>query len=168
MEKNFFDAVISVRRVTKVTRGGKRFSFSAVVVSGDQQGNVGIAQGKSREVSAAIAKATARARKKMISIPLRGTTIPYPIEGRHGSSKVILRSAYRGTGVIAGGAVRAVMDAVGVKDILSKSLGSSNHQNVVKATFNALSKLRSAQRLAQQRGKTVEEIARGVQHAEAA
>lgn len=161
MENNFVDAVISVRRVTKVTKGGKRFAFSAFVVTGDRNGRIGIAQGKSKEVSSAIAKATARARKKMITIPVRGTTLAYPVEGRHGASKVIIRSAFRGTGVIAGGAVRSVMDVLGIKDVLAKSLGSSNKQNVVKASLNALSKLRSAKDLASLRGKTVEEVVRG-------
>lgn len=161
MENNFVDAVISVRRVTKVTKGGKRFGFSAFVVTGDKNGRIGIAQGKSKEVSSAIAKATARARKKLITIPVRGTTIAYPVVGTHGASKVIIRSAFRGTGVIAGGAVRSVMDVLGIKDILAKSLGSSNKQNVVKASLNALAKLRSAQHLAYLRGKTVEEVVRG-------
>ncbi|HJM69012.1 MAG TPA: 30S ribosomal protein S5 [Candidatus Babeliales bacterium] len=160
-EKNYVDAVISVRRVTKVTKGGKRFSFSAVVVTGDQKGNIGLAQGKSREVSSAIAKATSRARKKMINVALRGTTIPYPVVGRHGASTVILRSAYKGTGVIAGGAMRAVMDVVGIKDILAKSIGAPQHQNVVKATLNALAQLRSASHIARLRGKTIAEITRG-------
>ena len=161
MENNFVDAVISVRRVTKVTKGGKRFAFSAFVVTGDRNGRIGIAQGKSKEVSSAIAKATARARKKLITIPVRGTTLAYPVEGRHGASRVIIRSAFRGTGVIAGGAVRSVMDVLGIKDVLAKSLGSSNKQNVVKASLNALSKLRSAKDLASLRGKTVEEVVRG-------
>lgn len=157
-ESTMVDHVINVRRVTKVTKGGKRFSFSALVVSGNQQGSIGIARGKSREVSSAIAKATNRARKNMIDVSLRGTTIPYPIEGRHGASKVIIRSAYKGTGVIAGGAVRAIMDALGVKDVLAKSLGSSNQQNVAKATLNALAKLRSAHHLAQMRSTTIKEM----------
>lgn len=161
MENNFVDSVVSVRRVTKVTKGGKNFSFSAFVVSGDKEGRIGIAQGKSREVSSAIAKATARARKKMFKVPLRGTTIPYPVTGRHGASKVVLRSAYKGTGVIAGGPLRAMMEALGIKDVLAKSLGSSNPQNVVKATLNALAKLRSVEHLARLRGKTVEEVVRG-------
>ncbi len=158
---NFIDAVISVRRVTNVTKGGKRFSFSAFVVSGDGNGKIGVAQGKSREVSSAIDKAKSRARKKLISIPLRGTTIPYPVQGRHGASKVIIRSAFKGTGVIAGGPIRSVMEALGIKDILAKSLGSAQHQNVVKATLNALSKLRSEQRIAEMRGKSVKEIVQG-------
>ena len=155
---NMVDHVVHVRRVTKVTKGGKRFAFSALVVSGNQQGSIGIAQGKSREVSSAIAKATTKARKNMIAIPLRGTTLPYHVEGRHGSSKVIVRAAYKGTGVIAGGAMRFVMDALGVKDVLAKSIGSANRQNVVKATLNALAKLRSAQHMAKLRGLTINEV----------
>jgi len=160
-ETNFVDKPIVINRVTKVTKGGKRFAFSALVVSGDRQGHIGIGLGKSREVSSAIAKATARARKNMIEVSLRGTTLPYPVIGRHGSSKVILRSAYKGTGVIAGGAVRVIMDALGVKDVLAKSLGSSNKQNVVKATLNALAQLRSASKIAAMRGKSVESLVRG-------
>lgn len=166
MESTFVDNVVSVRRVTKVTKGGKRFSFSALVVTGDRQGNVGLAIGKSNEVSSAIAKATAKARKHMFAVPLRGTTIAYPVIGTHGASKVVLRSAYKGTGLIAGGAVRAVMEAIGVKDVLAKSLGSANQQNVVKATLNALAQLRSAKDIARLRGKSVEEIVKG-QHVEA-
>jgi small subunit ribosomal protein S5 len=161
MENNFVDTVVSVNRVTKVTKGGKRFSFSAFVVSGDKKGSIGFALGKSREVSAAIAKATTRARKRMILVSMRGNTIPYPVTGKHGASKVIIRSASKGTGVIAGGSVRAIMEALGVKDVLAKSLGSANQQNVAKATLNALAKLRNASHLAKLRGKTVEELVRG-------
>jgi small subunit ribosomal protein S5 len=150
-----------VRRVTKVTKGGKRFAFSAFVVSGDQAGNIGIASGKSREVSSAIAKATAKARKSRIKVDLRGDTIPYSVIGKHGSSKVILRSASKGTGVIAGGSMRAVMEALGIKDVLAKSVGAPNHQNVVKATLNALAKLRSIHHIAKLRGKTPQEIVKG-------
>ncbi len=153
-ENEIVDHVVHVRRVTKVTKGGKRFSFSALVVSGDQQGNVGVGQGKSREVSSAIAKATTQARKSMIAIPLRGSTIPYPVVGSHGASRVVIRSAYKGTGVIAGGAVRSVMDALGVKDVLAKCVGSRNRQNVVKATLNALAQLRTADHLLKLRGLT--------------
>jgi small subunit ribosomal protein S5 len=160
-EKEFVDAVVSVRRVTKVTKGGKRFSFSAFVLTGDQNGRIGIAQGKGREVSSAIAKATNRARKHLITVSLRGTTIPYDVEGRHGSSKVVLRSAYKGTGVIAGGSMRSLMGALGIKDVLAKSLGSSNPQNVVKATLNALAKLRSVDDFARLRGKSREQIIKG-------
>ncbi len=141
-EKEFKDSVVSVRRVTKVTKGGKRFSFSAFVISGDQKGNIGLALGKSKEVSSAIAKATVKARKSLIAVPLRNTTIPYNVVGRHGSSTVIIRSAYEGTGVIAGGPVRLIMEVLGIKDVLAKSLGSSNQLNVVKATLNALANSR--------------------------
>lgn len=150
-EQLFTDFVVDVRRVTKVTKGGKRFSFAAFVVTGNQEGKVGIGLGKSKEVSSAIAKATNRARKNLITIALRGSTIPYPVEGSHGASKVIIRSASKGTGVIAGGGVRFVMEAAGIKDVLTKSLGASNRKNVVKAALNALAKLRSAQHLARLR-----------------
>jgi len=160
--KEFIDKVVSVNRVTKVTKGGKRFSFSAFVVSGDQQGRVGIGLGKSREVSSAIAKATVRARKSMITVALRGTTLPYGVEGRHGATRVVMRSAYKGTGVIAGGAVRAVMEAAGIKDVLAKSIGSSRcGQNVVKAVLNALAKCRSARHIAHLRSTTVEQLVKG-------
>lgn len=155
---SFIDAVVNVSRVTKVTKGGKRFSFSALVVTGDKEGKVGMAIGKSREVSLAIAKATNKARKHLIDIPLRGTTVPYDVLGTHGSSKVVIRAAAKGTGVIAGGAMRAIFVAIGIKDILAKSLGSSNRQNVAKATLNALAKLRTASQLSKQRGLTVKEI----------
>jgi small subunit ribosomal protein S5 len=156
--ENFVDYVVSVKRVTKVTKGGKRFSFSVLVVTGDQAGNVGMALGKSREVSLAIAKATTGARKDLITVPLRGTTIPYNVIGRHGASTVVIRSAAKGTGVIAGGAVRSIMEALGIKDVLAKSLGSSNRTNVAKAALNALAQLRSAQRTAHLRGKTVQQL----------
>lgn len=152
-EQVFTDFVVDVKRVTKVTKGGKRFSFSAFVVTGNQEGKVGIGRGKSKEVSSAIAKATNQARKNLISVALRGSTIPYPVQGTHGASRVIIRSASKGTGVIAGGGVRFVMEAAGVKDVLTKSLGASNRQNVVKATLNALAKLRSAQHLARLRSQ---------------
>jgi small subunit ribosomal protein S5 len=157
-ETAFVEHVVSVRRVTKVTKGGKRFSFSAFVVSGDKQGKVGIAVGKSREVSLAIAKATNKARKSLITVSLRGTTLPYEAIGKHGASRVVIRPASKGTGNIAGGAVRAILDAVGIEDALTKALGSSNGINVAKATLNALSKMRSAESIARLRGKTVKEI----------
>ncbi|MFT6765595.1 MAG: small subunit ribosomal protein S5 [Alteromonas naphthalenivorans] len=155
------DNVIKVRRVTKVTKGGKRFGFSALVVTGDQGGRIGIGQGKSREVAAAITKATNRARKNLIEVSLRGSTLPYNVLGRHGASRVLIRSASKGTGVIAGGAVRSVMEALGVKDVLAKSLGSENPTNVVKATLNALAQLRGLKRIAQLRGRSVEQIIKG-------
>ncbi|MBM18181.1 MAG: 30S ribosomal protein S5 [Epsilonproteobacteria bacterium] len=159
--KTSFERAVSVRRVTKVTKGGKRFAFSAFVISGDRQGKVGIAIGKGRDVSAAISKATAKASKSRISVPLYGTTVPYSVEGSHGACKVIIQSASKGTGIIAGGPVRAVMESIGVKDILTKSFGSSNNINVVKATLNALAKLRSAKHIAKLRGKTVQQVMRG-------
>lgn len=158
---DFVESLVSVRRVAKVIRGGRRFAFSALVVVGDKKGSVGLALGRGREVSSAVAKAFKRARKNMITVPLYKTTLPFPVEGSYGASKVILRNAAAGTGVIAGGAIRMVMEAIGVQDILSKAIGSANPQNVVKATFDALSKLRSAQYLASVRGKTVKEILEG-------
>ncbi len=161
-QKEFYDSVVSVNRVTKVTKGGKRFSFSAFVVSGDQKGRIGLGLGKSREVSSAIAKATMRARKNMITVPLRETTIPYNVQGKHGSTRVHINSACKGTGVIAGGAVRSVMEALGVKDVLAKSVGPSRcGQNVVKATLNALAKCRSAADIAALRGKTITQVVKG-------
>lgn len=158
----FVDHVVSLRRVTKVTKGGKRFSFVAFVISGDRQGLVGLGLGKSREVSMAIAKATNKARKKMITVARRGSTIPYEALGKHGSSSVKVRPASKGTGNIAGGAVRAIMDAAGVEDVLTKSLGSSNSINVAKATMNALAKLRSVERISLLRGKSVQEMIKGL------
>ncbi len=157
-KNNFVDYVVNINRVTKVTKGGKRFSFSALVISGDQEGKVGIGLGKGREVSLAVTKATKKAREQMINVQLRKNTIPYDVSGKHGASRVVIRSASKGTGVIAGGPVRSIMEALGIKDVLAKSLGSSNKQNVVKATLNALAKLRSAHHLAKLRGKTVKEL----------
>jgi small subunit ribosomal protein S5 len=158
---DFVETVLDVRRVAKVIKGGRRLAFSALVVVGDRNGNVGIALGKSREVASAIAKALRRARKNMVPVPMYKTTIPYAVQGKHGSSQVWIRSASKGTGVIAGGAVRAVMEALGVKDVLAKSLGSSNPQNVVKATLHALAKLHTARELVAMRGKTLHDIFEG-------
>ena len=155
---NFVDLVVNVARVTKVTKGGKTFSFAALIVSGDQEGKIGIGLGKGREVSLAIAKGTNQARKNMIAVSLRGTTVPYEVIGRHGASRVIVRPAYKGTGVIAGGGVRAVIEAAGYKDILSKSLGSANALNVLQATMNGLRNLKSVQEVASDRGKDVAEV----------
>jgi small subunit ribosomal protein S5 len=156
--EEYSEFVLKVRRVAKVVKGGRRFAFSALVVVGDKKGSVGIALGKSREVSTAISKALRRARKDMFFVPLYKTTIPFTVEGKHGASLVLIRSASKGTGIIAGGAVRAIMEAIGVRDILAKSLGSSNSQNVVKAAINGLKKLRTAKQLVSMRGKTMEEI----------
>src|SRR3990172_10941815 len=160
-DSGFVDHVVSLRRVTKVTKGGKRFSFAAFVISGDKQGKVGLGLGKSREVSMAIAKATNRARKRMFEVARRGLTHPYEALCKHGASRVVVRPASKGTGNIAGGAVRAIMDAAGVEDVLTKSMGSSNGINVAKATMNALAKLRSVDRLSMLRGKTVQEMVKG-------
>ncbi len=160
--KEFIDTVVGVNRVTKVTQGGKRFSFSAFVVSGDQQGGVGIGLGKSREVSSAIAKATALARKSLIPVSLRGNTIPFEVVGQHGATVVVIRPACKGTGLIAGGAVRAVMKALGITDVLAKTVGPSRcGQNVVKAALNALAQCRSLDHFAKIRGKTSAEVVKG-------
>lgn len=157
----YVETLIDVRRVAKVIKGGRRFGFSALVVVGDKNGKVGLALGKGREVSSAISKAFKRARKNMITVPRYGTTIPFTIEARHGSSKVLLRSASKGTGVIAGGAMRTIMEAAGIKDVLAKSLGSPNPQNVAKATMTAFTNLRSSVHLAHLRGKSVAQIIEG-------
>lgn len=154
----FVEKVLKVRRVSKVITGGRRFSFSALVVVGDRQGKIGVALGKSREVSSAITKAIRKAKNSMFSVPLYKTTIPYSVFGKYGASKVVIRSASKGTGVIAGGPIRAVMEALGVQDVLTKSLGSNNSHNVVKATIQALKKLRSARQIAFLRGKSIKEI----------
>ncbi len=159
-KKEFIDSVINVRRVTKVTKGGKRFSFAAFAISG-KDGMIGIGLGKARDVSSAITKATARARKNLIEVSLRDTTIPYDVEGRHGACKVILRPASKGTGVIAGGPVRSVMEVLGVEDVLGKSVGSRNPLNLVKATLNALAKLRSIKHIARMRGITITQVIKG-------
>jgi small subunit ribosomal protein S5 len=157
-DNEFIETVLNVRRVAKVIKGGRRFAFSALVVVGNGEGSFGIALGKGRDVSSAISKGLRRAKKNMFTVPLYKTTIPYTVLGRHGASRVLIRSASKGTGVIAGGAVRAVMEAIGVRDVLAKSLGSQNPQNAVKATVDALKQLRSAQHIAKLRGKTVNEI----------
>lgn len=157
----FVETLLNVRRVAKVIRGGRRFGFSALVVVGDKSGRVGLALGKGREVSTAIAKAFKRARKVLINVPMFQDTIPFTIVGDYGASKVILRGATKGTGIIAGGAMRTIFEAAGIKDILAKSIGSSNPQNVAKATFAAFSRLRTAGHLAKLRGKTVAELIEG-------
>jgi len=150
--------VVSVKRVAKVVKGGKNLSFSALVVVGNQEGIVGFGLGKAREVPAAIKKGIEAAKKNLIRIPLKGTTIPHPVIGHFGAGKVLLRPAAEGTGVIAGGPVRAIMQAAGVRDVLTKSLGSNNPHNVVRATFAGLSLLRSAEEVARLRGKSVAEL----------
>jgi small subunit ribosomal protein S5 len=153
--QEFKDQVIHINRVTKVVKGGKNLNFSALVVVGDGKGKVGYGKGKAKEVPLAIEKATKDAKKNMIVVPLQGHTIPHEILGRYGAGRVFLRPAGPGTGVIAGGAVRAVMELAGIQDILTKSLRSSNPYNVVKATFDGLMRLRSPEKVAQIRNREI-------------
>ncbi len=152
------DQVVAINRVTKVVKGGKNLSFSALVVVGDQNGQVGYGMGKAKEVPQAIKKGVEQARKNMIRIPLKGRTIPHAVTGRFGAGRVMLKPASEGTGVIAGGPVRAVVQSAGISNILTKSLGSTNPHNVVKATFAGLKSLRDESQVAKLRGKQVEEI----------
>lgn len=158
-EKDDLDErVVDITRVAKVLKGGRRFGFRAVVVVGDNNGLVGVGVGKARSVPDAIRKGAARARRDMQSVPLMGVTIPHEIMAQHGGARVLLRPAARGTGVIAGGGVRAVVEAAGVRDVLSKSLGSSNALNVILATLEGLRQLRSPEEVAQLRGRPVSEV----------
>jgi len=155
------DHLVGVQRVTKVTKGGRTFGFSAIVVVGNENGVVGHGLGKSKDVASAIAKAIEDAKKNLIRIPIIKQTIPHEQKGKFGGAKVFLKPASHGTGVIAGGAVRAVLESVGVHDVLSKSQGSSNPHNVVKATFDALLQMRDANTVAKQRGISLGKVFNG-------
>jgi small subunit ribosomal protein S5 len=158
LEQQYDERVIEIARVAKVVKGGRRFSFRVTVVAGDNKGNVGLGVGKANAVPEAMRKATERAHKNMRRVWLSGTTIPHEVIGKVGGARVLLKPASPGTGVIAAGGVRAVLEAAGVHDILTKSLGSSNVLNVVKATFNALDMLKSPQEEAIRRGKQVKDL----------
>ncbi len=152
------DRVVYINRVAKVVKGGRRFSFSALVVVGNEHGWVGVGHGKAREVPEAIRKANELARKNLFEVPLSGATIPHEIIGLHGAARVLLRPAAPGTGVIAGGAVRAVVECAGIHDVLSKCIGTNNPMNVIHATVAALQRLRSPEQIAWRRGLTVDQM----------
>lgn len=152
------DTVVNIGRVTKVVKGGKNMSFSALVVVGDGNGVVGFGIGKAKEVPSAIKKAIEAAKKALIRVPMSGTSIPHPVQGHFGAGSVLLKPAPDGTGIIAGGAVRAVVESAGIHNVLTKSLGSANHHNVVRATFDALSRLKDPSTIARLRGKDLEEL----------
>ena len=157
-EDQFTEKLVKLNRVAKVVKGGRRFSFSALVVVGDKNGHVGVGYGKANEVSEAIRKGMEKARKNVVEINLKGSTIPHDVYGKFKSGKVILKPASPGTGIIAGGPVRAVVEQVGIKDILTKSLGTNNALNIVKATMDGLQKLLNLNRVLESRGKTFKEI----------
>ena len=155
----FQDRLVAINRVSKTVKGGKRFGFAALVVVGDQKGRVGFGKGKAKEVPEAIRKATEAAKRKMIRVPLReGWTLHHDVEGRHGAGKVVMRTAPAGTGIIAGGPMRAVFEMIGIQDVVAKSIGSQNPYNMIRATLNGLTKESSPRMVAQRRGKKVADI----------
>ena len=158
-ENNYIERVVAVNRVAKVVKGGRRFSFTALVVVGDGKGMVGVGYGKAKEVPAAISKGVEEARKNFFRVTILGTTIPHPVQGEDSAGVVMMRPASEGTGVIAGGATRAVLEAAGISDILCKSLGSDNAINVVHATVNGLQQLQRPEAVAARRGKALDEVA---------
>ena len=158
-ENNYIERVVAVNRVAKVVKGGRRFSFTALVVVGDGKGMVGVGYGKAKEVPAAISKGVEEARKNFFRVPIIGTTIPHPVQGEDSAGVVMMRPASEGTGVIAGGATRAVLEAAGISAILCKSLGSDNAINVVHATVNGLQQLQRPEAVAARRGKALDEVA---------
>jgi small subunit ribosomal protein S5 len=152
------EQVVDIRRVTKVVKGGRNFRFAAIVVVGDENGHVGVGSGKAMEIPDAIRKGIEDAKKRMIEIPILGTSIPHEVKGHFGAGKVLIMPAVEGTGIIAGGPVRAVLELAGLKDVRAKSLGSNNSRNMVSATMDGLKQLKRAEDVARLRGKTVEEI----------
>lgn len=155
-DSGYIEKIVHLNRVAKVVKGGRRFSFSALVVVGDGKGSVGYGLGKAQEVPEALRKATERARKTMVQVPLVEGTLPYEVLGRFGAGRVLLKPASRGTGIIAGGAVRAVMEAAGVTDVLAKAIGTNNPHNVLRAAMEGLTSLRSAEAVSEVRGKKLE------------
>jgi len=154
----FLEKLVAVNRVAKVVKGGRQFGFSALTVVGDGKGRVGFGTGKAREVPVAIQKAMESARKNVVDVKLKGTTLQYPMIGRHGAARVFMQPASEGTGIIAGGAMRAVFEVLGVQNVLAKCIGTNNPMNVVQATINGLEAMTDAESVAAKRGKTVEEI----------
>jgi len=158
-DNEFIDRLVHINRVAKTVKGGRNMSFAALVIVGDEKGRVGFGKGKAREVPEAIRKATEEAKKTMIRVPLReGRTLHHDVRGRHGAGKIVMRSAPPGTGVIAGGPMRAVLECLGVQDVVGKSVGTSNPYNMVRATFDALKRMESPRMIASKRGKKVGEI----------